>query len=299
MKLGPFKSEFDDDDLPNVQANTVTNALLDAKVAAMDPNARVEASQQTAVIDAVSSYYLAKHFLRVVGSLDGYTNAVAPAALKTVGENLMRLAVVTVATVNDDGANTRTKSLPHTIDALLSALPGQAGDLSAERAGLKNIRSLISLDSATSLRYLNYIRNKWAGHASLDRDFNTWAGADSFLSLPLVEDALVRLVNAHQELADLISGSPALRAIAATSPSVIENESEIPFRVAWSAVTPLAEVQREWASRAAGALLDQLQSPPGYGNAEDTDWRDGSDHQRRRAIIDDMASRALPLIVEN
>jgi hypothetical protein len=258
----------------------------------MDPSVRVEASQQTVVIDAVHSYYLAKRFAHLVESFDGHTNAVAPAALAAIGQNLMRLAVVAVATVNDSGRNSRTKSLPHTLDALSGALKGEAGDVSAEAAGLKSIKKSIGHDAAKSLSYLNHIRNKWAGHASLDREFDSWADADTFISLPLVEDALVRLVNAHQALADLITGSPVLQALAASSSSK-GDASVIPFRVEWGAVTPLAMLAQESASRTADALLDQLQSPPGYGTVEDTDWRVGSEHQRHRALVDEAAVHAV------
>lgn len=293
MKLQPFESEYGDDTMPQVTGKAMTNSMLDAKVAAMDPSVRVEASQQTVVIDAVRSYYLAKRFAHLVKSFDGYTNAVAPAALKAVSESLMRQAVFAVATVNDSGKNSRTKSLPHTLDALSNALEGQADDVSREQAGLKSIKKSIDLDAAISLRYLNYIRNKWAGHASLDRDFDSWADADTFISLPLLEDALVRLVNAHQSLADLITGSPVLQALAAASPKFKEEASAVPFRIEWNAVTPLAMIAQEWASRAAGALLDQWQSPPGYGTVKDTDWNLGSEHQRRRALVDEAATRAV------
>lgn len=294
MKLQPFESEYGDDAPPQVVGVAITNPKLNASVAAMDPSARVEASQQTVVIDAVHSYYLAKRFWHLVESFDGYTNAAAPAALRSVGLNLMRLAVVAVATVNDSGMNSRTKSLPHTLDALGDALTGIVGDISPERLGLESIKKSIALDAATSLRYLNHIRNKWAGHASLDREFDDWADADTSLSLPLVEDALVRLVNAHQALADLIIGSPRLQALAAASSSGSKGDAAvIPFRVAWSAVTPLAMLAQESASRSADALLDQLQSPPGYGTVEDTDWRIGSEHQRRRVLVDEVAAQAV------
>ena len=294
MKLQPFESEYGDDALPQVDGEAITHAKLNATVAAMDPAARVEASQQTVVIDAVHSYYLAKRFWHLVETFDGYTNAVTPTALKAVGQNLMRLAVVAVASVNDSGKNSRTKSLPHTLDALDDALAGKVGDVSADRAGLKSIKKSIGLDAATSLRYLNYIRNKWAGHASLDREFDRWADADTSISLPLVEDALVRLVNAHQALADLITGSPLLRALSAASSSGPKGDAAIvPFRVEWGAVIPLAMLAQESASRAADALLDQLQSPPGYGTVEDTDWRVGSEHQRRRVLLDEIAAQAV------
>ncbi len=67
----------------------------------------------------------------------------------------------------------------------------------------------------------------------------------------------------------------------------------IPMRVAWESVTVLAMVIREWSGRAAEALVDQLESPPGYGSTKDTDWRPDSEHQRRRTLVDEAAKRAL------
>lgn len=132
------------------------------------------------------------------------------------------------------------------------------------------------------------------GHASLDREFDGRADADTSISLPLVEEALVRLVNAHQVLADLISESPLLQALAAASSSGSEGDAAvIPFRVEWGVVTSLAMLAQESASRAADALLGQLQSPPGYGTAEDTDWRVGSEHHVRRVPVDEVAAQAV------
>jgi hypothetical protein len=118
---------------------------------------------------------------------------------------------------------------------------------------------------------------------------------DTVVSLPLVEDALVRLVSAHQELADLIDSSEVLGRLAAESQDSDDPDSRrvIEMRVDWGAVTVWAGVLREWAGRAAEALVDQLQSPPGYGTENDTDWSAGSEHQRQRSLIDEAADQAL------
>ena len=61
----------------------------------------------------------------------------------------------------------------------------------------------------------------------------------------------------------------------------------------WGAVVPLALVAREWAGRVADAILDQVQSPPGYGSPDDTDWRPDSEHERQRRQIDEEVARFL------
>jgi hypothetical protein len=291
MKLPPFESEFGASALPQITGQPLSHSRLDTAVGSMPPSRRVEGSQQTLVVDAVHSFYLAKAVRSVVGSFTGHTNKVAPAALQAIGDYLMRLAVITVAAVNDAGGNSRTKSLPHTVDALSRALEGANGDVSADQQGLADIRASVDHGTIPSLGYVYFVRNKWAGHASLDREFDNWADADSVLSIPLVEDALVRLVNAHQALADLIDGSQVVKPLAEASQLPHSNGSAIPFRVAWDAVIPLALLARESGRRQADALLDQLQSPPGYGTPDDTDWRPGSDHQRRREVIDRAAAQ--------
>lgn len=291
MNLPPFESEFSASALPEITGEPLSHNALNIAVGSMSTSTRVEGSQQTLVVDAVQSFYLAKGVRSVVGSFTGHTNKVAPAALQAIGDYLMRLAVITVAAVNDAGRNSRTKSLPHTLDALRSALEGATGDVSADRQALAKIKASVDHETIMSLGYVHYVRNKWAGHASLDREFDKWANADSVLSIPLVEDALVRLVNAHQALADLIDGSQVLKPLAKASQLPQTSGSEIPFRVAWDAVIPLALLARESGRRQADALLDQLQSPPGYGTPHDTDWRAGSDHQRRREIIDRAAAQ--------
>jgi hypothetical protein len=297
MKITPLESEYDASALPQVHGVPLTNDELAAQVLVMDPSRRVESSQQTLVMDAVQSFYLAKRYLQIVPSFNGYTNKVVPHALDAIGQRLLRLAVVAVASVNDNDPRGRTKSLPHSIDALHRAMQVVDNwDVNAELVELQRIKDDINVDRIVSLKYLRHVRNKWAGHASLDREFDDWAQADSVISLPLVEDALVRLVNAHQELAALIESSEGLRALAADSRNSDDRDflpRVIPMGVEWQSVTVWALVQREWASRAAESLVDQLQVPPGYGTKDDTDWGPGSEHQRRRSLVDEAAKRAL------
>ena len=247
----PFESEYDASQLPAIDGQPLGNKDLDDHVGGMAPWQRVELAQQTLVIDAVESYYLAKRFREKVLPFDAYTNAVVGNALKSVADRLMRLAVVAIASVND--RQPRTRSLPQTLDALAIALAMVADvDVETERMAIEALKSAVNADVVPSLKYVRHLRNKWAGHASLDRDFDPWAGADAAVSLPLVEDALVRLVSAHQRLADLIDESEVLRALA-REPEIkvpVELPVTIPMTVEWGAVVPLAQVAREWAGRA-------------------------------------------------
>lgn len=299
MKIPPFESEYDNSALPKVVGDPLGNEPLNVHVLAMNPIQRVESSQRILILDAVQSFYLAKRYRQIVLSFDGYTNVVVPLALDAIGENLLRLAVIAVASVNDHDRIGRSKSLPHSIDALSRALES-VGDqhASAEMNRLKEIKRSINADVVLSLKYLRHVRNKWAGHASLDREFDDWAKADTDVSLPLVEDALVRLVSAHQDLADLIDRSEVLGRLAAESQDSEHSDNPDSRRVMemgvdWGPVTVWAGVFRGLAGRAAEALVDQLQSPPGYGTENDTDWSAGSEHQRQRSLIDEAADQAL------
>lgn len=115
------------------------------------------------------------------------------------------------------------------------------------------------------------------------------------ISLPLIEDALVRLVNAHQRFAEIVAASQVLKEIAdkPTTPLPTELPVTVPMEVDWGSVIPLALVTRDWARRAAEALVDQLQAPPGYGSKQDTDWGPGSEHDRLRRSIDDTVLRFM------
>lgn len=60
---------------------------------------------------------------------------------------------------------------------------------------LSDLQADINSDRYAPLEYVRHLRNKWAGHPSLDRRFDAWADADKTLSIATVEAALARLVN--------------------------------------------------------------------------------------------------------
>ena len=81
MKLPPFQSEYDASDLPDIDGLPLGNEELNEHVRGMGAWQRIESSQQTLVLDAVQSFYLAKRFREVVLPFDGFTNAVVRRAL--------------------------------------------------------------------------------------------------------------------------------------------------------------------------------------------------------------------------
>lgn len=261
MRIRHFVSEFNADQLPDLDGDPLGNANLDALVEAMPVSGRIEMSQQVLVLEAVRTYYFAKTFGQGAQEL---LAADVPESishtLTMMGKDLMRLAVINVASVNDKGS--RTKSLPNTLSVLKAALSGLQGpDAEAARSLIDEISKSINADTQPPLKYLRHMRNKWAGHASLDRHVDDWADASSSLSLPLIEEGLVILVNAHQDLSEVINMSEHARSVATAAlskPAVINGEVTVPMTFNWSSAVVLAEVVRQAAKNSAARIVERL-----------------------------------------
>lgn len=301
VKISPFESEFPPEELPDVSGSPLPNAQLDQQGAQTAHWIRAERAQQIAIGNAVHGFYLAKRFSEQVASFEGWTNAIAERAINGIESKLWRLAVIDVAMVNDTNQLARAASLPGVLanmKAVLDADPDPT--LDGDRAALKAIREATNADVIVALRYVRHIRNKWAGHPSMDRDFDSWADAHTYLSVPLVEEALAILVRAHQDAADLAARCPVLQSSFAVPSPDAEIRSQvkgsvtrvIPMTVNWSSVTVLAGLMRDGAQKDAEGLIDQMTSPPGYGSPEDLDWSPTSGHATQRATIDAAALRA-------
>lgn len=294
MKLHSFESEFGAEEVPHVSGQPLTRPELDDLAGARGHWVRAERAQQNAVLDAVYGFYLAKHFDIAVSTFAGWTNKRAEAAVDAVRTRLWKSAVVDVAGMNDENTPLRIASLQAVLTSMVGVLTSSSeSGAEADLASVQLLRAQTNANSVIPLKYVRHVRNKWAGHPSMDREFDTWADADEFLSVPLVEEALALLVRSHQAASDLARRSTVLEPLfAAPTPSsqTASGDGEpvewIPMSVAWSNVTSIAEIMREAATKAAYALVDQLASPPGYGTAEDTDIGADSVHARARADID-------------
>lgn len=295
MKIPPFASEFGSEASPQVAGEPMPNAQLEALVAQRALWVRAERAQQLAVLDAVHGFYLAKRFSENLSGFERWTNRVAKQAVAEMGARLWKLAVIEVAGVNDTTSLTRGASLQSVLVSMRQVLETSSHpDAGSELDHVKDLLHATNVDLVTPLRYIRHVRNKWAGHPSMDRDFDSWADADKYLNIPLVEEALALLVRSHHEAAELAHESPILSPLF-TVPSpeeqvVTANDGSTirtgKMTVAWENVTVLAESLRYVAEREASALLDQMVSPPGYGSPSDTDWRRGSDHAAVREAMD-------------
>jgi hypothetical protein len=261
VKVQPFESEFADSDLPTIDGTQLSHSVLRAHMDGLPASHRVSRSQQDVVVDAVGNFYLAKRFREIVLPFDGFSDGIGHRALEAIGFNLMRQAVISVAAANDPERGGRTTSLPHLLWVLKKRLDDHASatgdDVSREVVAIDELAAEIDHTTVPSLKYVYFVRNKWAGHTSLDREFDDWADADSALSIPIVEDALVRLVNAHGKLVKLVAGSRLLQQI--TQAPATPASDEIQMSIDWSATTVWADIERDWAGKAAQAILNQLQ----------------------------------------
>ncbi|WP_157485731.1 MULTISPECIES: hypothetical protein [unclassified Frigoribacterium] len=259
MRIQSFESEYSDDVVPDPMGEPLVHQVLDSHASSMPLGKRLEASSKTLLLDAVRAYYFAKTLHAQLNQREGEIEVKTMHAMGPVRLDLMRLAVIAIGTVND--SSNRTRSLHHTVATVKEALATEKGsDARAAYQLVESIRVAINADTNVPLKYVRHMRNKWAGHASMDRDFDTWANAGSELNLPLLEKALETLVNAHADLFEVISLSEtAARLVTSQDTNSSPTEAgPIAMDVEWSAVVLMAEVAREGAKRNAMLVVDHL-----------------------------------------
>lgn len=213
------------------------------------------------VIEAVHSFYLAKRTRQYFRDLPENDDRVGR-GLDAISERLMRIAVVDIAGINDGGLRdadpgySRTASLPTAHQRIKRYLMAA----SSSPAGLNQLEDLkraINVDRYAPLKYVRHVRNKWAGHPSLDRRFDAWAGADKTLSIAAVEAALVRLVNNAQNTAAFVSSIPILRDFDQPA-AVASPDGHEPTEINLGNVLLWAELTRESVDRNVHALRAQI-----------------------------------------
>ena len=215
----------------------------------------------TTVIQAVQSFYLAKRSRQYFSDLPEDDDRVGQ-AIEHINNRLMRMAVLDIAALNDGGLggkdpeNTRTASLPTAHRRMKRHLTA-ANASAAELDQLGKLQADINCNHYMPLKYVRHLRNKWAGHPSLDRRFDAWADADKILSIAVVEAALTRLVNNAHDTAGFVSSAPALQDFR-QPPAVANPDGSWPMEVNLSTVTVFAELMRESADKEVRALRAQI-----------------------------------------
>lgn len=261
MELPPFESEYADSALPAFAGAPAEHNEVRDKSDAETPWTQMSVLLGNTVLEAVRSFYLAKRSRQYFRDLPEDDDRVGH-AIGHINSRLMRMAVLDVAALNDGGLggkdpeNTRTASLP-TAHRRIKRHLTDTNACTAELSQLRKLQDDINCDYYMPLMYVRHLRNKWAGHPSLDRRFDAWADADKTLSVAAVEAALTRLVNNTHDTAEFVSSAPALRKFC--QPPALENpDGSWPMEVDLSSVTVLAELMRESADKEVRALRAQI-----------------------------------------
>lgn len=281
MKLSDFASEFDPSDLPALVGAPMENASVATQLAARGTSFRVQESLMNLLVNAVYSFYFAKRACPVLDALATRRDGHLAMGVREVRNSLLKGAVIGVATTIDVTSG-RTRSLPDALNALEIDLHNRKAqhpddEIDAALDLLSYIRQQTNANEVRSLKYVRHLRNKWAGHSSLDRTVDGWASADRVVDFRIVEDALARMVNAFQDLSALVPMSKDLMDIEAQASSLNEHPDggvPIQIKVAWSGANALALAMRYSAQQAADAFIDLLCAEPGRpGSSTDTACR--------------------------
>jgi hypothetical protein len=265
MKLSDFTSEYDPADLPIVSGSPMLNVPLNQQIGAVAPPARVQESLANLLTDAVFSYYFAKRVSPELERMATTHDGPLLSALLEVRTSLVKQAVMGIASTIDVTTG-RTRSISDALNALKATLKSRVQHSPNDETQvaidlIRHIQDTTNPDRATSLKYVRHLRNKWAGHPSLDRTVDSWANADTSISFPLLEDALGRMVNACQDLGTLAPMSQDLQHIEAQGHAGVEQldgTMRYPVLILWSGIDSLATVMRGSGQGAGDAYLHQL-----------------------------------------
>lgn len=277
--INKFESEFPQEAMPEITGAPMQNSLLNERATESNAWIRIERAQQNVPLKAVEGFYLAKYFSQEIADVTDWPNQTAKFLTAELEDRLWRLAVIDIAIINDHNRGIvveRQASLPTVLKSMETALQ-ESNDSTAKEdlKTIKELKSSINPEVHVSLRYVRHVRNKWAAHPSMDRAFDDWADADKYLNVPLLEDALARLIRAHQHTAKLVDSSTILGPLFSTpqpKPKTTESpkgaKSSTPLSIYWGNVTLWAQVVRENAQKEASILCKQIASSP---NGSSTD----------------------------
>jgi hypothetical protein len=268
MKQSDFASEFDPSALKADHGLPMTNAVLKAQVEAKGAAFRVEEALGNLLANAVSPYYFAKRVCPALDELSDGQNTHLAESFRQVRNSLLKTAVIGIATTIDtvDKSEGRTRSIPHALHALKRDLTTRQalqsdGDRAAAMELLNDLLERTDINRVVSLKYVKHVRNKWAGHSSLDLTIDGWADADKSISWPILEDALVRMINIFQDFSQLVSMSEELVQFEAglNPPQTLPGGIlRLEAKLAWSGANSLSQVMRFGAQKQADAFIEAL-----------------------------------------
>ncbi|GAA1697338.1 hypothetical protein GCM10009808_13520 [Microbacterium sediminicola] len=254
MRVPRFTSEYSDSQPSD---EPMSNAEVTALVQTLASHEDSEAAQQNLVLRSVKDFYHAKYFWLRTRDADYKGDDRLKRVTKHFQNVLFRQAVVSIATAMDTTLSNagggdkamRTASLPQMLDRVASRLDSAEADTTAAKELMSTIKERVDPERHPVLKYVRHMRNKWAGHASLDIRFDDWEGGASALRISHLESALARIVNAFEDYADLVEMSDALTSATTEPPRapVVDSlgRESIPLRVDWFSVGVAANVVRE------------------------------------------------------
>lgn len=273
MRPPNFESEFAPHEVPDLTGARVKNKDLDAEVAKVPEHERLEVSQRNLILGVVRDFYFAKYFFQKTNAVDYQGDDRLQGTFGYLSHQMLKQAVISVATTIDlttgkpvDGKKPpgRTASMPHLLERIGKTLEDLDTDANAELELIELIRESVDPQKHLTLEYVQYMRNKWAGHASMDRRFDTWVQANDSLSIPAVEAALVRIVNAYEDFSDLVEMSDTLTEKTKTpeqTPTInADGHKTWKMTVDWSSIRTLAPLLRESSQKEVDHFFETLSS---------------------------------------
>lgn len=244
------------------------NVPLAAAVDALPTEERIEEAYAL-ILEAVYHYYFAKEISGQLGNMNRDATGPIKAAVDAIRSAIVQQGVLSIAKTIDETTG-RTSSLTHTLLALNRKLADPSlndkdGSVQATVDLVQHVLTMTNPDRNKSLLYVRHVRNKWAGHASWDTRVDTWPTGDTALNFPLLEDALVRIVNAFEQFGILVQMSPYLQALEESAThGTVDSEGRKSFRVtiSWGAMVPIANAVRFAGQQGARHLLERLGQEP-------------------------------------
>lgn len=260
MKMQVFAAEDDLGPVPSISGDPMIASVLGPHIEALTPGQRIQQAMSTMLLDCVYQFYFAKHVCRSPQVQTEPNTDDLNRASSWLKITLLKQAVIGIGATVDTTFD-RTSSYWFAVQAVQASLKAATTLTASAQATielLKDLRGTTNPDSVTSFKYVRHLRNKWAGHASLDLQFDSWADANRAVNWAILEDAVVRMVNAFQELGTLASMSPEL----STVESAWHTEGQAPnvtrMTLAWEGASSLSEVMRFMAQREAAAVISAL-----------------------------------------
>ncbi|MFJ6454000.1 hypothetical protein [Paenarthrobacter sp. NPDC091669] len=266
MNIPEFLSEFAPGDVPVIAHNSkpMEHPPLNDALSALPIEKRMEEAYAL-ILEAVYSYYFAKALDADLARLALERPGPLASGLREVRASTVKNAVMAIAKTIDE-ATGRTKSLPLALRAMQKSIEESpenphTSETHATIHLIDHIWQLTNPDRAKSLLYVRHVRNKWSGHASWDADEDHWPTGDSTLNFPLLEDGLVRMVNAFDEFGVLLSMSSYLQTLEKTAQHSTGNSAggtSGRISISWQAAVPMAHTMRDVAQEGARQFLVEL-----------------------------------------